>query len=72
MDYNILVLALILNRNDPEGTSFIANVSYYIDYALAISKAGVDFTATPEQVEAAAADYPHFASLTLTDLLSYS
>lgn len=69
MDYSVLVLASILADNDPEGSSFRGNVSLFVEYSLSIIGA-LNFTASPEQVQAFSEKYPDFIPMCLGELLA--
>jgi len=72
MDYNALVLAAMLADNEPNGAVFIENVSFYVDYALSLLNAGLEFTATPKHIAVLVIAYPQLVGLTLSDLLVFS
>lgn len=69
MDYSVLVLACILADNDPEGSSFRANVSYFVEYSLSIIST-LNFSASPEQVQVFSEKYPDLISLNFGELLA--
>lgn len=73
MNYNILILAAMLRDNDPEGNApFVDNVSFFVDYAVALTNAGLTFTAMPDQIVKFDELYPELTGLTIAELLSYS